>query len=334
MSNTKKRPTLQDIADQVGVTKMTVSRYLRDSKQVSQEIGKKIAIAVDELGYVQNRAPDLLSRAKSRAIGILVPSLTNQVFDEMISGIESVTEPRGYQSMLAHYGYSPEQEQARIETLLSYNVDGIILSESYHTERAKKILLANNIPTIEVMDSVTPPIHQAVGFDNQKASRVMTERLISNGRKNIVYLGAGGDTRTRLRIDGYRQAVEKAGLPFLPVADAVNSSFTGGAEFLHRALETYPNIDAVICTNDDLAVGAMFECQRMGIKVPEQIAVAGFHGLNVSQAVSPRLASVVTPREEMGRIAAAALLDRIDNPQVEFQRVIELDFDIEAGESI
>lgn len=111
----KKRPVLQDVADRVGVTKMTVSRFLRNPEQVSVALRGKIAAALDELGYIPNRAPDILSNATSRAIGVLLPSLTNQVFAEVLRGIESVTDAHGYQTMLAHYGYKPEMEQERLE---------------------------------------------------------------------------------------------------------------------------------------------------------------------------------------------------------------------------
>ena len=125
----KKRPVLQDVADRVGVTKMTVSRFLRNPEQVSVALRGKIAAALDELGYIPNRAPDILSNATSRAIGVLLPSLTNQVFAEVLRGIESVTDAHGYQTMLAHYGYKPEMEQERLESMLSWNIDGLILTE-------------------------------------------------------------------------------------------------------------------------------------------------------------------------------------------------------------
>ena len=131
----KKRPVLQDVADRVGVTKMTVSRFLRNPEQVSVALRGKIAAALDELGYIPNRAPDILSNATSRAIGVLLPSLTNQVFAEVLRGIESVTDAHGYQTMLAHYGYKPEMEQERLESMLSWNIDGLILTERTHTPR-------------------------------------------------------------------------------------------------------------------------------------------------------------------------------------------------------
>lgn len=150
----KKRPGLQDVADQIGVTKMTVSRYLRDPDRVSQALQGKIAAALDRLGYIPNRAPDILSNATSRAIGVLLPSLTNQVFAEVLRGIEQVTDANGYQTMLAHYGYSPELEELRLTSLLSYNIDGLILSERHHTPRTLKMIEVAGIPVVKIMDCV------------------------------------------------------------------------------------------------------------------------------------------------------------------------------------
>ena len=120
----QKRPTLQDIADHLGMTKMTVSRYLRNSNSVAKETQKRIAVAIEQFGYIPNRAPEILSNAKSKAIGVLLPSLTNHVFADVLKGIEQVADIAGYQTMLAHYGYSVKKEEERIESLLSYNVDG------------------------------------------------------------------------------------------------------------------------------------------------------------------------------------------------------------------
>ncbi len=153
----KRRPTLQDIADLTGVTKMTVSRYLRDPQTVAEGTRERIAAAVEELGYIPNRAPDILSNATSRAIGILIPSLSNQVFSAVIHGIEAVTRPAGYQTLLAHYGYSPEREEEQIASLLSYNVDGLILSDSRHTERTRKMIATAGIPVVETMDLPPTP---------------------------------------------------------------------------------------------------------------------------------------------------------------------------------
>ncbi|WP_428774532.1 gluconate operon transcriptional repressor GntR [Vibrio sp.] len=329
----KKRPTLQDIADQVGVTKMTVSRCLRDPALVSESLRDKIAQAVEDLGYIPNRAPDILSKAKSNAIGVLVPSLTNQVFAEVIRGIESVTAPAGYQTMIAHYGYSVELEEQSIASLLSYNVDAIILSENVHTERARKMLQTASIPVVEIMDSVSDRIEQAVGFDNSEATRVMTQAMLDKGCKKIAYFAARMDQRTRLKMQGYTQALQQAGLEPITLQTEDASSFTLGSKLLEQLIEHYPDADGIICTNDDLAIGAVYECQRRGIQIPQQMAIAGFHGHDISRAMNPRLTTVVTPREQIGAIAAQQLIERLAGAQ-EWQACIDLGFHIEQGESV
>ena len=328
-----KRPTLQHVADQVGVTKMTVSRYLRNPNQVSPALQAKIAAAVEQLGYIPNRAPDILSNSKSHAIGVLLPSLTNQVFAEVLQGIESVTEAAGYQTMLAHYGYSQEAEEARIATLLSYNVDGLILAESQHTDRVLKMIKTAGVPVVEIMDSVSEPIEQAVGFDNAAASRQMTEHMIARGRRHIVYFAARMDVRTQQRMQGYTQAMEARGLEPRCLQTTQSSSFTLGAEFLDQALSQYPETDGIFCTNDDLAIGALFECQKRGIAVPAQMAIAGFHGHDIARAMHPRLATVITPRFDMGKQAAQALVARLNGQAPKTQKTtLEVEFDF--GESL
>lgn len=333
MAPKRKRPTLQHIADHLGITKMTISRYLRNPESVAHETGLRIAEAITEFGYIPNRAPDILSNAKSRAIGVLVPSLTNQVFADVIKGIELVTDKAGYQTMLAHYGYSQEKEEQRIESLLSYNVDGIILSENHHSKRTLKMLEVANIPVIEIMDSSEIGIQQAVGFDNISAAQSMVETIISRGHKNIVYFTARMDKRTKLKMQGYEQAMRKYHLEPHSLITDEPSSFTLGAKQLQQALAQYPDIDGIFCTNDDLAIGALFECQRLGIKVPKEMAIAGFHGHDVGQSLTPQLATVITPRLEIGKVAAQELLNRL-NGEPQQSSIINLGYQIHLGESI
>ncbi|GJH42877.1 gluconate operon transcriptional repressor GntR [Pasteurella canis] len=329
----RKRPTLQDIANHLGITKMTISRYLRNPESVAPDTQIKIAQAIDLFGYIPNRAPDILSNAKSRAIGVLVPSLTNQVFADVIKGIEMISDNMGYQTMLAHYGYSMEKEEKRIESLLSYNVDGLILSENQHSARTLKMLEIANIPIIEIMESSEIGIQQAIGFDNIAAAQSMVETMINRGHKNIVYFSARMDKRTRLKMQGYEQAMRKHGLQPHSLTTEQPSSFSLGAQQLNEALQQKPDLDGIFCTNDDLAIGALFECQRMGIKVPKQIAIAGFHGHDVGQSMTPQLATVITPRLEIGKIAATELLNRIQGmPQK--SAIINLGYQIHLGQSI
>lgn len=335
MAHKKQRSTLQDIAHRVGVTKMTVSRYLRDPSKVSAKVGAEIERVVKELGYVPSKVSDILSKAKSNSIGILVPSLTNQVFDEVMRGIESIIEPQGYQAMFAHYGYDQDIEEKRIEILLGYNVDGIVLSDSYHTECSKHILRSSGIPIVEIMDSVTPPLQQAVGFDNIKVSMEVTQALLAKGKKRIAYLAARMDSRTKQKIEGYQRAMQEAQLEPVVISTKQASTYSLGSQLLCQVRAEYPGVDAVCCTNDDIAIGALYECLRQGIKVPQQISIVGFHGHNLSSVISPRLATVLTPREEVGRVAAETLMHRINFPNEAIKKkIIQLETQLVAGDTL
>ncbi len=329
----KKRPVLQDVADKVGVTKMTVSRFLRNPEQVSAALRVKIAAALDELGYIPNRAPDILSNSTSRAIGVMLPSLTNQVFAEVLRGIESVIDAHGYQTMLAHYGYKAELEEERLESMLSWNIDGLILTERRHTPRTLKMIEVAGIPVVEMMDSISPCLDIAVGFDNFEAARQMTAAIIQRGHQHVAYLGARLDERTLMKQRGYEQAMQDAGLVPYCVMVEQSSSYSTGSELLRQARREYPKLDSIFCTNDDLAVGAAFECQRLGLRIPEDMAIAGFHGHDIGQVMEPRLASVLTPRERMGRIGAERLLARIRG-EIVSPKMLDLGFTLSPGGSI
>ncbi len=312
---------------------MTVSRYLKNPDLVSFPLQGLIREALDSLGYIPNRAPDILSNSKSHAIGVLIPSLSNQVFSDVVHGIEAVLEPAGYQTMLAHYGYSRESEEARIATLLSYNVDGLIISESFHTDRVRKMIEVAGVPVIEIMDSVSPPIEQAIGINNEAAAYAMTKFMINKGRHKIAYFAARMDKRTLLKVKGYENAMLDHGFTPLCIKSTNPSSFALGADFLKEVLKNHPDTNGIFCTSDDVAIGALFACQKAGIKVPEDIGIAGFHGHDISRVMVPLLATVITPREEIGRLAAEHLLSRLQGNPIS-QKVIDLPFKIEAGESI
>ncbi|OCG16699.1 transcriptional regulator [Gilliamella sp. wkB292] len=334
MSYSKKRRTgLQEIANLIGISKMTVSRYLRDPNLVSKPLQSQISAAIEQLGYIPNKAPDMLSNAKSNAIGVVFPSLTNQVFADILKGIEMVTDAKGYQTMITHTGYNVDKEEQRVRSLLSYNIDGLILTERIHNPATLKMIEISGVPVVEIMDSVSPCIDMAVGFDNFTATRNMIHRMIEKGRRNIVYFSARQDQRSIIRQKGYEKAMQEAGLTPRTLATKEASSYELGARFLHQILKEFPAVDGIFSTNDDLALGVLLECQRMGIEIPKQIAIVGFHGHQIGQYMNPRLASIHTPRIEMGKIAAELLLKRINGERID-QKVVDLSVEYLDGESI
>lgn len=302
------RVTLQDIALLAGVTKMTVSRYLRTPEKVAAETAEKIAQVMKEVNFTDG--DEARSTQKPR-IGVLIPSFNNQIFADLLAGIESITLEQGYQTLVVNYDYSRQREEEHIVQLLAYPIAGLILTDSEHTLRAEKYLTAAKIPVAQVMDLEGPEGRIAVGFDNFQAGYDMTEALLASGKRQVVYFGAMSDARDTKRFQGYCRAMEKQGLTPRQITPHRVSSVTVGSDMLAMARQLYPDLDGILCTNDDLAVGVLQECLRLGLRVPQDIALSGFHGLDIGKATTPGIASVITPRFDIGKVATEILLKRI-----------------------
>ena len=290
---------------------MTVSRYLRAPDSVAPATQEKIAQAIEASGYIRNRVPAILSKSSSKSIGIVIPSLSNQIFADLVQGIEKVTAQFGYDTLIAHTGYNAEVEQEKIDVMLSYQIDGLILTETQHTPRTLRMLSQAAIPVVETMEIPSAPIDMAVGLDHQQAAFEAVSKIIASGKQQPVYLAARLDSRTLLRQAGYEHAMKAAGLTPVTVSTSAHSSFTLGGDLFKQAQAQCPNIDAVFCTNDDIAVGVMLYCHQQGIAIPADVAVVGYNGLNIGAAMSPVLTSVVTPREIMGETSARLLMSRL-----------------------
>lgn len=302
------RVTLQDIALLAGVTKMTVSRYLRTPEKVAAETAEKIAQVMKEVNFTDG--DEARSTQKPR-IGVLIPSFNNQIFADLLAGIESITLEQGYQTLVVNYDYSRQREEEHIVQLLAYPIAGLILTDSEHTLRAEKYLTAAKIPVAQVMDLESPEGRIAVGFDNFQAGYDMTEALLASGKRQVVYFGAMSDARDTKRFQGYCRAMEKQDLTPRQITPHRVSSVTVGSDMLAMARQLYPDLDGILCTNDDLAVGVLQECLRLGLRVPQDIALSGFHGLDIGKATTPGIASVITPRFDIGKVATEILLKRI-----------------------
>ena len=313
----KQRITLDDIATLAGVTKMTVSRYLRTPEKVKAATAAIIAGVIDEIGYVPESDP-APSKLNPPRIGVLIPSFNNQIFADLLAGIESVTSAHGYQTLVVNYDYNAQREEEQIATVLAFDIKGLILTETVHTVRAEKYLNAASIPVAEVMGLTEASGRINVGFDNYRAGYDMTAMLLASGKQRAIYFGSMSDRRDEQRYAGYCAAMAAAGFPAGRIAPNKVSSVSIGTGMMTLARQLYPDMDAILCTNDDLAVGVLQECQTAGIAVPQAMAIAGFHGLEIGQATTPRLASVITPRFEMGKVATEIVLKKINQqPTIE-----------------
>ena len=210
-----------------------------------------------------------------------------------------------------HTGYNVNVEEARVASLISYQVDGIILSEPEHTPLTVKRLIKSEMPVAEIMSVPEDPINVAIGIKHEDVTYAVTKSLIECGRKNIAYFGVRLDRRTMDRQKGYQRALDEFNLEPHIYSSAVHSTFTVGNELLTHALNNKDKLDAIITTNDDVAVGVLISCQHYGIKVPEDLAVIGYNGLSYCDASIPRLCSICTPRYEIGKLAVDEIVSQL-----------------------
>ncbi len=329
----KSRYTMQDIADRLGITKMTVSRYLKDPSSVAKSTGSKIAKVIEELGYVRNRAPAMLSKASSNSFGVLIPSFSNMVFSDVINGISAEAGRQNYSILITHNDYNLQEEEKQIADLLSYRVDGLILTEPKHSRLTVRRLKDFDLPVVEIMSLPCRPIDMAVGLDHEEIAYRSIKALIGCGRKRIAYIAIRLDLRTLQRQAGYEKAMREAGLTPLVLSSPERSTFTMAGALFNLGFETHRDIDGVFCTNDDAAVGVMMACLRRGIRIPDDIAILGYNGLDISRATCPILCSVLTPRFEIGRMAVEMLVKKIKGEKIS-KKKIKLSCGFTDGETV
>lgn len=326
-----RRPTMQDVAERVGVTKMTVSRYLKHPDKVAKTTGEKIQLVLDDVGYIRNRVPDILSNRGSKLLGVVLPSLRHAVFQQVIAGIEHIAEEQGYQVMLTYCGFDAETEEQRIESLLSFNVDGLILADDAHTVRSLRMLETAAVPYVEVMSGAIDGASSKIGIDVELAAFSMVELMQERGYQSIVCLNAKKGIASQRKLQGYADAMESAGLTPRSITAKAESSVLLARKMTTKVLERYPETDAFFCTDDELAAGVLIECQNRALQVPQDIGIAGVHALDIGQSMLPKLASVVTPDREIGEQAALALLNKIHGIRV---NNLPLAFELDDGESL
>ncbi|MCS3423507.1 DNA-binding LacI/PurR family transcriptional regulator [Rahnella sp. BIGb0603] len=313
------RVTLADVAQLAGVGSMTVSRALRTPEQVSDKLREKIEEAVSQLGYLPNQAASSLASASSNTIAMIVPSLSESGCAEMFAGLQKVLQPAGYQIMLAESQHRIEREEKLLETLLSYNLAAAILLSVEHSANVRQWLDNLTIPVLEIGALTDSPIDMNIGIDYVEAMFQLTQTVVAKGYQNIGMLCANQEQWIfQQHLQGWRKAMLKAHMsPHRVINAAEPACFSTGAQQLPEFLLAWPEIDVLVCVSDDLACGALYECQRRRIKVPDDLAVVGFGNADVSKVCQPPLTTIAIPHKEIGIRAAQALLARINDEEWE-----------------
>jgi LacI family gluconate utilization system Gnt-I transcriptional repressor len=268
-----RRATLADVASRAGVSSVTVSRVLRRPGLVSDALRLRVESAVGELAYIPNQMASALASAQTDTIGVVVPSLTNGVFGDYLRGIHDVFTPRGFQVLVLNARYSPIEEEKAIATLLGRQPEAMIVAGIDQTDHARRLLEQSGIPVVQTMELAANPIDINIGMSHVDAGYEAAKYLLDLGHRRIGVVEARLDARAQRRLDGFRRAMDEAGIDTadLIASSARHSTVKIGGELLQHLLATAPGVDAVFCCNDDLALGVLFACQRHNVRVPQDI---------------------------------------------------------------
>lgn len=312
------RPNLHSVASRAGVSAMTVSRALSKPNKVAPETLAKIHRALDELNYLPNLAAETLRYDRSRVIIAVVPTLSYSIFSDTVQGISDVLDPAGYQLLLGNSGYELAKEERIVRTLLGHQPEGVILTGTLHTDAVKKYLASGPAPVVEMWDTGSPRIDMAVGFDNYEVGYELGLHLIKAGYRRLGYISTtdeheNRENRASLRSQGLSMAIADGGLPPPPRAtvpaplDMLPCGMIA-ADFV----EEHRDVEAIVCANEIIGVGAMIELRKRGRDVPGDVGIAGIGDANFAGLVEPGLTTVHFRGYEIGKRAAQLIVSRIE----------------------
>jgi len=325
-------PTLTHVARLAGVSENTVSRVIRNKGPIADATRDRVVLAIEKLGYVPNRAAGSLASSGSLLIGVLRPSLSNVVFPEVLQGIYTALAATSYQPMIGGTDYDPVKEESILSSLLAWQPAAIITTGFDHTDATRRMLDNSRVRVAELMDIDAEPIDIAVGLSHRKAGYAVGRHLIGRGYRRFGYVGHDwvSDRRARLRYDGLVQALAETGMT-LEGEQCFDgpSSTMAGRDTLAILLERQPDLDAVVFSNDDMAVGGFFHCLAAGITVRERLALFGFNGLDIGQVLPLPLSTVRSNRFLIGKMAVEKLLE---SPERALDKlVVDTGYDIVEG---
>ncbi len=313
----KGRANLIKVAEHAGVSAMTVSRVINQPGKVADETRQRVEAALDALGYVPNLAANTLRRKRSGVIVAMVPTIDNSVFSDTIQGVSDVLEDAGYQLLLGCTSYSLEKEEKLTRAFLGRRPDGVILTGSLHTDATRNLLRTADVPIVEMWDIPENPVDMSVGFDNFRAGYDLATYMLERGYRTIGYVAGtpeheDHENRAAKRSAGIYAAFVDADVPpplRCDVTDPLDTETSGvlAADFVIANKK----IDALICANEIIGVGAIRELQIRKYVVPDDVSVAGIGDANIASLIDPGLTTIHIRGKRIGRRSAEMILERL-----------------------
>lgn len=328
------RVTLQHVADEAGVSPITVSRALRGERAVAPALVERVRAAADALGYVPDPAARALASARSSHVAMLIPLLSNMLFVDLVEQAQRTLRAAGFQTLIGITHYDRREEEQLLREQLAHRPAGLLVTGFERSEESRQLIAASGVPCVHMMETSRAEGVYCVGFSQQEAGREVTAHLLAGGARRIAFVAAQLDARVIQRAEGYRACLRAAGCydASLELLHPEPSSLALGGELFARIMAGPKPPEAIFFCHDDLAQGALLAALRLGVKVPQQVAIAGFNDLTGSAEMVPPLTSLRTPRGEIGSASADMLLELMRGKEPERQR-LELPYALMVRES-
>jgi LacI family gluconate utilization system Gnt-I transcriptional repressor len=278
-----------------------------------------------------------LASQRVNLVAVIIPSLSNMVFPEVMTGISEVLETTDLQPVVGVTDYLPEKEERVLYEMLSWRPSGVIIAGLEHSETSAMMLKASGIPVVEIMDIDGSPVDAMVGISHRRAGREMAVSILKAGYRKIGFLGTKMplDHRARKRFEGFTEALAKSGVE---VTDqefySGGSALVKGREMTQELLRRNPNLDFLYFSNDLIGAGGLLYLIEKGISIPNQIGLAGFNGVELLKGLPRQLATMDACRSEIGRKAAEMIVQQVNDPKTSFEKVHELVPKIDFGDTL
>jgi len=320
--------TIHDIARELNISASTVSRALNDNPLISKTTREKIKKVALEMGYRPNTMAANLRTRRTNTIGVIVPLINRHFFSSVISGIEDVAYTQGFAVTISQSNDNFEKEEKIAHTLFSNRVDGLILSIGMETKSFEhlKHFSIRNVPLV-FFDRIADEIEaHKISVDDYSGGFKATSHLIETGAKRIAHIGGPLNLNIyQKRLDGYRDAMKKAGLP-VDESMLIHNSLTraDGTNAVKKLFSQKVKPDAIFCANDTTALSVIIYLQQHGIIIPDDVSIVGFSNEPFSEVVTPSISTIRQPGFEMGQKAAELIIEQIktkDKP-VKFQQIV------------
>ena len=317
---TKKRTTLKDIAEKLGISVATVSRALKNHPEISQRIKDQVNLLVTSMNYRPNSFALHLKNQQSKMIGVILPKVVHYHSSTILKGIISKCHDLNYQVLICESGIDENSERENTSSLINTGIDGLLvsLSNNNFSEDFFGELHSEGLPMV-FFDKVPTTIssHKVLTNDYTGAF-IATEHLIKNNYKKIAHFkGQKGARNTQPRYNGYIAAIEKYKIDHNPnfIIECLNCNEEEGYKQTLELMKNEEKPDAIFCVNDEMAIGALSALRNMNIKVPEEVGVVGFSNSTASKYMYPALTSIEQSGEEIGKTAAALLIQTINHDE-------------------